>query len=601
MRVTDEDFLQYYQQELNYLRKMGSHFAEKYPKIAGRLELGVDESADPNVERMLEAFAFLTARIQNNIESEFPKVTSALLDILCPHYIKPVPSMTIARFEVDPDQGQLTDGGLVPRHTPLYAESEQGYVCRFRTAYPVTLWPIELVEAGFESTDQFDFLDATTEVATVLRLKLQTSGPPFPEMSLKRLRFYLQGERTLTNTLYELLFNQVFRIALLPEKNRPIFLSKEAILPVGFGRDENVLVDPPNAHPGQRLLQEYFTFPEKFFFFDIDHLDANTSPDTLDILILLKQMPNQRLSVDTNTFLLGCTPIVNLFHKTTEPIRIDHRHTEYRLNPDMRRERWTEIHTILKVSVSSNKDEDVQEFAPFYAYNHELDGRAQTAFWYAHSQLTRRRDIPGTEMHISFLDLDFNRTVPPVEVAYAHTLCTNRSMAEQLSAGSVLQIEEAAPVTNISCLAKPTRQLTPPLGGQNAWRLISHLSLNYLSLAEGQQSLKALREILSLYNFDNRPSIYRQIVGVRELKTQRVIRNVGVDSWRGFCKGLEITVTFDEDAYVGSSAFLLAAVLNHFFSLYTSVNSFTQLVIQSNQREGIWKQWKPMAGGKIIL
>jgi type VI secretion system protein ImpG len=383
--------------------------------------------------------------------------------------------------------------------------------------------------------------------------------------------------------------------------SRPIFLPDDTLAPVGFAPQEEVLPYPSHAHPGYRLLQEYFTLPEKFLFFDIDHLDAHASQTTFDILILLDRIPKERLVVDRHTFRLGCTPIINLFRKTTEPIRLDHRKPEYRLIPDIRRERWTEVHSIDSVSASSNASDDTQHIAPFYSFNHHLESRDHKAFWHARRVPMARLDLPGTEMLLSFVDLDFTPTLPPLQTVYAHTLCTNRNLADQLSAGTLLQVEEAAPLARVSCLGKPTPQFEPPLEGATLWRLISHLSLNHLSLSTGKESLEALREILKLYNVANHASTYQQIMGIREMACRQVVRHIGTEAWRGFCRGTEVTLTFDEDLYVGSSAFVLASVLNHFFALHSSVNTFTHLIIQSHQREGIWHRWTPMGGRQAVL
>ncbi|HEY0006425.1 MAG TPA: type VI secretion system baseplate subunit TssF [Pyrinomonadaceae bacterium] len=597
-----EDLLQYYKIELTYLRRMGSAFAELYPRVATRLELGHDECADPHVERLLESFAFLTARLQHDLESEFPEITTALLSILYPQLVNPIPSMAVARFDVDPEQGKISTGHLIEKGTPLFAYTSQGLACRFRTCYPVTLWPLKVVYAGIESTGQFEFLDTETKVAAVLRLKLVCTAGKLQELSLNRLRFYLNGDSILTNALYELLFCHVRGVAVLSENGAwPVHLPQGAIKPVGFGHEEVVLPYPQHAHPGYRLLQEYFAFPEKYLFFDLDYLNAHRSTESLDILIMLDRLPAQNLVVDENTFSLGCTPIINLFRKTTEPIRLDHRTLEYTLVPDKRRERTTEIHSIISVSASSNADDDTKSFEPFYSYNHHMEGREQKAFWHARRLPSRRKDVPGTEMFLSFLDLDFTPSLPPVQTVYAHTLCTNRELPTQLPAGALLQTEEKAPLARIACLGKPTLPLSPPLRGATLWRLVSHLALNHLSLSEGQESLPALREILRLYCFSDRPSTQQQIAGIREMSCRKVMGHTGDEAWRGFCRGTEIALTFDEDMYVGSGAFLLGAVLNNFFSLYASVNSFTRLVIKSKQREGVWKRWPSMAGDKIIL
>jgi type VI secretion system protein ImpG len=227
--------------------------------------------------------------------------------------------------------------------------------------------------------------------------------------------------------------------------------------------------------------------------------------------------------------------------------------------------------------------------------------RGQRAFWHARRVPSLRKDVPGSEMLLTLVDLDFQPFQPPNETIYAHTLCTNRQLAVQLLSGALLQTDVAAPVSRIVCLTKPTAQISPPSDGSTLWRLISHLSLNYLSFSSGEESLKALREILKLYCSSEHAVAHQQIQGIREMSLRRTVQRVGSQAWRGFANGTEVTLTFDENAYVGGGAFLLASVLNRFFALYTSVNSFTQTVAKSQQREGVWKRWQPLAGEQTVL
>jgi type VI secretion system protein ImpG len=612
MRANQRDeLLRYYKSELTYLRKVGSEFAERYPRVARRLELGKDECADPNVERLLESFAFLTARLQHDIDSEFPEITTALLGILYPQFTNPVPPMTIARFDVDAKQGKITTGNTIAKHTPLVAYTSDGLPCQFRTCYPVTLWPLTVVYAGFEETGKFDFLDTNTRVESVLRLRLNCIAGTLKDLTLNNLRFYLNGDPMMVNTLYEILFSRVHRVAILPGNHAPpVYLPHRSIRQVGFGLHEEVLPYPRHAHPGYRLLQEYFAFPQKYLFLDLDNLEVcgeldepgDEDPETtFDLLFLLDRKPKEKLAVDKNTFVLGCTPVINLFPKTTEPIRLDHRTLDYRLIPDKRRETTTEIHSILSVSASSNADDTTRNFEPFYSYNHHMESGEHKAFWHARRLASERKDVPGTEMFLSFLDLEFQPSDPPAQTVYAHTLCTNRELATQLPAGAQLQTEAKAPLHKISCIFKPTPPLTPPLGGETLWQLISHLSLNYLSLSEGKDGLPALREILKLYSFSDWSPTHKQITGIREMSCRKIVRHMGQDAWRGFHRGTEITLVFDEEMYVGSGPFLLGAVLSRFFTLYASINSFTQLIVMSKQREEVWKKWPAMDGEKKVL
>jgi type VI secretion system protein ImpG len=245
--------------------------------------------------------------------------------------------------------------------------------------------------------------------------------------------------------------------------------------------------------------------------------------------------------------------------------------------------------------------EETVRMEPFYSFRHRLDRRGQRAFWFSRRLPTGREDLPGTDIVLSFVDLDFNPTLPPEQVVYAHALCTNRDFTTQMSAGAALQIEETAPLSQITCLGKPSPTRYPPLAGATLWHLISNLSLNYLSLSGGPESLDALRQILRVYSLSDQPSVYQQVQGVRNMQCRRISRRLGNEPWRGFCQGTEVTLTFDETLYVGTGAFLLGTVMSQFLALYASINSFTQLVIKSEQREGEWKRWPPLAGYQQLL
>ncbi|HVG08940.1 MAG TPA: type VI secretion system baseplate subunit TssF [Thermoanaerobaculia bacterium] len=600
MAALDDGLLRYYLDELSYLRHAGQDFASTYPKVAARLELQPGECPDPHVERLIESFAFLTARIQSDLDADFPEVAKELLDVLYPHYLRPVPSLAVARFDVDPERGKLTSGYKIPRDTPLFVHAERGAVCRLRTCYPVTLWPVEVTEAELETPDLYDFTSGLPDVVAILRLRLRSQADTFENLGVDRLRFHLTGDPVLVGRLYELLLINLKSVVIVRDGVAPFHLPPSAVRPVGFGEDEALLPYPSTSHPGYRLLQEYFAFPEKFHFVDLSGLKGRAHGKTTDVLFLLKRLPG-RLPVRPDTFSLGCTPVVNLFEKTSEPIRIDHRQVEYRLVADMRREATTEIHSVISVSGSSDTSDPTRQYAPYYSFTHAMERQGQKAFWHSR-RVPAQGGKTGTEILLSFCDLDFKPALPPEETVFARVLCTNRGMAAELPADeTLLQTDEALPVRRIVCVRKPTRPLMPPLAGQALWRLVSHLSLNYLSLEGGEAGLRALREILGLYCFSDAPSLQSQIQGIRAITPRKVVRRMGDEAWKGFCRGTEITLTFDEAQYVGSSAFLLASVLNRFFALYASTNSFTQLVIQRTGREGEWKRWLPMAGAGVVL
>lgn len=598
------DILEYYQRELIYLREQGAAFARRYPRVAARMDVGGEESPDPHVERLIESFAFLTARLQKNLDSEFPEIPTALLGALYPHLVSPIPSMAIARLHVDPEKARSVDGFFVPDNTPLYASADHGITCRFRTCYPSTLWPADVVEAGFGSPEPYGFLDHEAQVETVLRVRLRCLGNlTFADIAPDRLRFHINADPITAGALYELIFNRVLGVAVIPEgATEPgRRLPPDSIRTVGFKDDEDVIPFPPNVHQAYRLLQEYFTFPKKFLFFDIEGLGGFGNGQEADLLFLLSGRAFRRMAVDSGTFMLGCTPVINLFSKVSEPIRVDQTRTEYHLIPDSRWERSTEIHSILKVSATSNHEDDSRTIRPFFSYDHRSSLDGQKAFWIARRHPSFRSDLSGTEMHLSFVDLGFAPTRPATQVAFAHTLCTNRGLAEQLPPGAEFESELDKVVMRVECLDRPTRQIDPPTRGETLWRLVSHLSLNHLSLSNEEQALIALKEILRLYSPSDDARTASQISGLHSLSAEPVVRRVGADAWRGFCRGTQVTLCIDEGHFVGGNAFLLASVLERFLPLYASINSFTQLVLTSRQRDGIWKTWPPRLGENIVL
>ena len=597
-----DESLRYYLDELAYLRRMGQEYARLYPKIAARLEISNGLSTDPHVERLIESFAFLTARLERRLDLELPEISATMLGVLFPNLVAPVPPLAIARFEVDPAQGKITTGRVIPRHTRLFAQTRDGHVCRFRTAYPVELWPLGVVGIDLHPRSAFSALDRRHDVISVLRVRLESRGAALSELDLSRLRFHLNGDSTLTGALYDLFGHALAGVALTNDDgSAPVFLPPEALTLVGFGQDEDVIPASPGGRPGYRLLQEYLHFPTKFHFFDLSGLERARRGQKLDIHFLFSQAPATRLAIETDTLLLGCTPIQNLFPRTSEPIRIDQRRVEYRLVGDLRREPLTEIHSILSVSASADPQKRTTEIQPFFSFHHAPGDDRHTAFWHARRAPTGRADLSGMDTWMGFVDLEFRPAEPPTQVVYAHTLCTNRELAVQLPPGAALQIEEAAPLTRITCLTRPTDTAYPALGGAALWKLVSNLSLNHLSLSNGPESLEALREILRLYNFSGSPFIDRQIDGIREMQARPVVGRMGSEAWRGFCRGTQVTLTFDESQYVGGSAFLFASVLHHFFALHANINSFTQVVMRSLQREQDWKRWPALAGTQQVL
>jgi type VI secretion system protein ImpG len=599
----DPELLDLFGRELDYLRARGAEFSRRYPKVAARLGVADGQVSDPHVERLIEAFAFLTARLQHQLERDLPELTTGLLGVLYPQYTSPIPSMAIASLAVDPASPALVNGPTVPKGTTLFADSSAGPSCRFRTAYPVTLWPITIEGAEYLPWEDLRLPDPEPGAERPLgavRISL-ASAHPFAKLPLRSLRFFVSGDSVQSSRLYDLLF----------ERDRPAFLARgdgdrapvrARLQPVGFAPDEDLLAYPAHAHEGHRLVQEYFVFPRKFLFFDVV-LTApvpTALPDArrLDLVIPLDRRPGN-VTIRRDSFRIGCTPVVNLFARTTEPIRVDQRLSEYRLVADARRERTTEIHSVHEVTTTGDGAPERRVYAPFFSFFHFVPGQEPGAFWFSRRAPTGRADLPGSDVYLSFVNLDFEPERPWSEVVYARVLCTNRDLAVEVEPGAVLSAERAVPA-RITCLTKPTPPVAAPLGGQSLWRLVSNLSLSHLSLG-GDRGAEALREILRAGLFTSTREAEKQIAAIASVESRTVQRRVGDRGWRGLCRGTEVTLALAEEQLGDTSPILFAEVLSRFISLNAHLNSFTELVLKSTAREEVWKRWPPMAGAKPVL
>jgi len=604
LRGDQDPFLNYYHRELSYLRHAGGNFAAKHPKIARRLELNHGESPDPHVERLLESFAFLTARLSQEIDDRLPQISAALLDVLYPQLISPIPAMAIAQFQVDPAKGKLTTGFVIPQGTPLFTYAEEGVACRFQTAYDVTLWPLIVTHADFVPSNAYDMKGHGVRSPWYLRLRLHCEeGLSFSDLDLKTLTFHLSGDRLLTFGLYEALFaNPNPHVMISKDFKTMAPLPPPSLKSVGFEENHLILPCPPHSNPAYQFIQEYFHFPEKYLFFSIDHLSTEGAEEDIEVLIGIED-PSivGKITLHPHNFLMGCTPMVNLFPRTTDPIRLDHRRTEYRLMPDQRRDRTTEIYRINRVLATAEDQPEPVEISPYFSFNHESGRSGQNAFWLSRRTESIQKDIPGTEIFLTFVDLAYNPHLPDVQTIYAETLCTNRYLAEQMNAGTLMQIEDRAPIAQIVCLEKPVSQEHAPRDGETLWKLVSHLSVNHLSLTQGEASLRALKEMLRLYA--GPASLYRhgEIDALEKLACQPIVRRTGDQVWRGFIPGVEVSLTMNEKNLAGSSVFLLASVLRHFFALQVSLNSFVEVVLHSAQQQKEWMRWQPLPGKQVIL
>ena len=611
-----DELLYYYEQELGFLRRAGAEFAERYPKVASRLLLEPNKCADPHVERLLEAFAFLAARVHLKIDDDFSEISEALLNVVYPHYLRPLPSMSIVELRLDPEQGKLTTGLAVPRGAPLYSKPVGGAPCRFRTCYDTTLWPVTVAAAQWRAPDQLQPPVAGPTAVGALRVELQClPDVSFEKLKLNTLRLHLNGESTLVSTLYELLCNncvqiQIRDIGSKPPRN-PIVLPGSALRPVGFAADEGMLPLSRGAMVAYRLIQEYFTFPEKFLFLDLDGFDqaraARFGPRAEVIFLIAPfERPERRAvleaGVSGRTILLGCVPIVNLFAQDSEPVELAPTRHEYRIVADARRRQTTRIFSVDEVVAARPGAPDVLRFEPLYSFRHGTDGNGSGVFWYG-------KPAPGAwgpegtpDVVISFVDLSGRPARPPFEAVTTRLTCFNGDLPSRLPFGDEagdFTLPGGGPIQKIVALVKPTPVVLPPLGKPVLWRLISQLSLNYLSLVNG--GAEALQELLRLHNFGDSLAGEKQIQGLLDVRGAPCYARIEGEHGLSFARGHRVEVGFDEDQFAGGSVYLFASMLERFLGLYTALNSFCILVARTRQRKEVMREWPARAGWKPLV
>ncbi len=624
----DPNLLQYYNRELQFIREMGGEFADEFPKIASRLGLDGFECADPYVERLLEGFSFLAARVQLRIDSEFPKFTQNLLEMLCPHYLAPTPSMAVVQLNPDLNEGSLAEGFVVPRETVLRSIIGKGEqtACEYRTAHDVTLWPLTISDAHYMTdagTLPMTHLPHQKPAKAGIRFRLKTSaGLSFDQLALDHLTLYLRGSDETSMRIYEQVIGNAVGMV-VRSAQRPIawqeVIKQPNIARVGFEDNEALLPYGPRSFQGYRLLQEYFAFPERYMFIDLFGLNPafrRCKDQEIEIVVLLDRSdPALERSVVSSQFALFCTPAINLFPKRADRIHLSDRYSKYHVVPDRTRPLDFEVYGLNSLVAHGTSREQKQVFSPFYTCNDFTNHREDAAYYAIHREpkalsSKERRDGPrssytSSEVFVSLVDSKEAPYSTDLKQLALQLTCTNRDLPLHMPIGkgkSDFTLESGAPVETVKCLAGPTKPRASQAVGGTAWKLVSHLSLNYLSLMDSdeKQGAAALRELLTLYGDQSEAAIAKQIEGLKSVKSKPIIRRSTLSGPITFGRGLEVEILFNEAAFEGTGFFLLGAVLEQFFAKYVSINSFTETVVKTVDRGEVIR-WPIRSGWRHML
>ena len=623
-----DDMLPYYERELALLHSLAGEFAEQHPKVAARLSIGRGGSQDPHVERLLQGTAFLAADIHKRLDDDFPELTDSLLDMVCPHYLRPVPSMSIVEFALDRKQASLTSGYEIPRGTELESEPVDEQPCIYQTCFNTKIWPIRISDVNVAGPP-FQ-LPAIPPIGTsmVLDIVLEALSPkvPISKLQIDKLRFFLHADTGQSVFhLYESMLTRCngIMVSTGPDDRSPVILNPECLVAAGFEDDEAALPEEARGFSGHRLLTEFFTLPQKYLFVDLQKIPESVikkSGSKIHISILLADFDqNLERSVSRSNIRLGCSPVVNLFTQQFDPFTVDGTKSEYCVVPDARRARAIEVYAIDKVQVSDPGGEPV-ESTPFYklSTSSSLAGlqEASTVKWMTHRRMHREPRPDGivdgaSDVWLSLVDQQKGQIGLIDKTVHTSGLCTNRNLPSRLPfTGNRPRLNIRSgqgPIGSILCLVRPTAPARVRPGQGAIWKLVSHLSLNHLSLASEKpgDAAAALREMLHLYLLDNIEDFEqkrRWIEGVRDISSSRIAARVGT-AVNGVCQGVEVRVELDDEYFDFRTGFLFSSVLERFYAAWVNINSFTQLVSTSRQRDSRQEEWSwpPRSGSKVLV
>lgn len=628
----DSRLLDYYNRELSYLRELGAEFSREYPKVAGRLGMNGVEVADPYVERLLEGFGFLTARIQMKMDAEFPRLSQHLLEVLHPNYLAPLPSMLIAQFEPSMNEGSLARGFPLPRGTAIRGQiSQHGQTaCEYMTAHDLTLWPLRMAQAAFTGPpvdlplNKWGVATGQAGVSQALRLELELcGGTSLEELSLDRLDLFLAGQDLPMLKLLEALTSHVHAIVVHEAASAPRWhhvLPAGMLAHEGFAPEQALLPTDGRSFHGYRLLQEYFAFPCRYRFVSLRglaqvrqmRLAAGGETRRFAITILLSRAePTLEGAIDTDHLALNCTPAINLFPRRADRLTVSDRFHEHHVVVDRSRPLDYEVFAVQKVMGHGRGMAD-RAFRPFYQSMGSDDGnydayfsvRREPRLISEHAQRQGPRSAYlGSEVFLALVDRQQAPYAPDLRHLSVDVLCTNRDLPLLFRPGlhTDFTLKVSAPVRAIRVLKGPSRPQPPLAEGAAAWRLVGHMGLGHLHLTDldETQGAAALRQVLAVFGELADPVVRKQIQGVRHVRVQPVHRRMPIAGPLVYGRGIRLDVQVDEAAFSGQTPFLLGAVLERFLSRHVSINTFTEMQLSSLQN-GVLAQWPARIGGRAI-
>ncbi|MDO1509201.1 MULTISPECIES: type VI secretion system baseplate subunit TssF [unclassified Neisseria] len=578
--------LRYFEEEMRYLKEAGLEFARVYPDRAALLNLDRVGTRDPYVERLFEGFAFLTGRIQQKLEDDLPELTESLVNMLWPHYLRMIPSLTI--LEIQPDgnalqSNQRIEKGLLVQSEKVSLNDRQSR-CIYRTTSDVEIMPLKLTGT---------MLDYDSVGRSIIRLKFHIEKQAQrASLDLSNLRLFISADEPVAFALRHSLLHDSVAIQ-VNAGNGIVNTTKIWLEAVGFSHHDRLWDKANNSFDGYQLLLEYFCFKQKFFFIDLKGLNIQYLPEDIDdfeVDITLNRNYPIDLKFGFDALKLYCTPAINLFDMEAEPVRVDHRTYEYPVKPLLHDGMQVEIYSVEEVEAFNHDNGQRYRYVPFSSFQHRGGlMKHEAPERYFHTKV--KKGVTGR--HETWLMLGGiywdKQQVLPLETLSLKVVGTNGMLPRKtLRETQICDYNTGEPnVTVVRNLSTPTLSCYPPTEDRFQWRILSHLAPNYLSLLN-KDSLKGA---LAIYDWTEDELNKRKLNGIMDVSHQPIQR---VEKG-AVHRGVHITVTLDSDAYAGEAEIcLFGELLNHFFGMYADLNLFTRLSIISlpSGKRYTWKDSK---------
>jgi type VI secretion system protein ImpG len=603
-----------YEEELSFLRRRGKAFARQQPHLAARLGFRDDVCDDPHIERLLESFAFIAARTRKRIEDDFPEFTQTLLECLYPNFLRPTPSLGIACFDLDPKAG-LTTGQSIDRGAHLLTTQRiDGQVCEFRTVYPVDLWPVVVKDVTCEPATESAMSGLGAATTAVLRVRFALMDGVAPQtLPLKRMRLHVAGESRYR--LHELLCSAVTTVRwhVAGIGQRVVERDPACIVPVGFEPDESLVPMDARVSLGHQTLLDYFALPEKFLFVDVTGVPPlDESTRSFELVVGLRAEGTQEAirrlaaSVSASSLLTGCTPVVNVFERHVDGLRIGGQQFEYAIHPDRRTEgRWLEPYAIKSVvGIREEARSDVhkaREYLPLFSLRAGRDARDQV-YWTASRRPDLASEQGATTLFLRLVDRELTPTSLAKETLSIDMWCTNRDLPSYIRAdmngrGDLKLAEGGVYISAIRFVAGPTHNAAAPNDGRQLWQMITALNLNHTSL----DAAPALRQVLRLYNTGESESAQSMIDGIVAVESEPCSVRVGPPHRSAFVRGTRLSVQLNEDAFQGRGTYLFSTVLHRFLALRAAANTHVEFAVSDSRTQRVMRQFEARAGARALV